>query len=292
MQRAVAAAGGWWSSHERDPDVAALVSECRRRGVRALELWGPDDIGFLGELGQLEFLNLSGMAHPDLTGVNGLARLRGLWVDAYTGTLDTTTLPALEWLSVTEAAPGQLEPLFTVGHPRLHHLTVGKYRGTDLAPVTSLPLVHLAVSDSRSLTGMFGDTGIDTLRAIEVAYCPKLPTLEGVGGVAAVESVSIEACNRIDDLSPLLGLSTLRSVTLEQRTTPDLSVLATHPTLEHLLVIGTGLKGYAEALLSAPALRSLGLGRDRWARIDGEMRHLGPDEPNPHEDERLALLRL
>jgi len=238
-------------------------------GVRALEVQGKD-LAFLEGL-PLEFLTLN-VTDPHIDPVNSLRSLRGLYVDTWHGELDFEALPNLEWFGVTEVDPERLDALAEHGHPRLRHISIGRYRWGDLRPLERLPeLVSLTITDSWYLAGVRGVEALPKLRAVEFALCYRLASLAGLEDAAGLECVDLHSCNKLEGLAPVARLGGLRLLQLELREPPSLTPFSGHPTLEFVWLVGG--KPLADEIDALRAVRSLVMivsARGVWVRTDGE----------------------
>jgi hypothetical protein len=249
-----------------EADPALVRRAVLEDGIRALEVQARD-LDFLTQL-PLEFLSLN-VALPRIEPVNSLGRLRGLVLDAWTGDLDFTALPDLEWFGATKVERGQLDGLFEQGHERLHHLGIGKYRETDLSPLSDLTaLTHLSVGDSRALARVTGIDALPRLRHFDVYSCRALATLSGIEAATSLQHVELSRCNGIDRLEDVAALPDLRSLHIEMDRPPPLAALVGHPTLEYVWVVSARKPAAEEVsrLLENPPLRFLAAARAVWMR--------------------------
>jgi hypothetical protein len=284
-----------------DPDASpeALRAAIVARGVRALDVPARvTDLSFLEGL-DLEFL-MVGATDVDVAPLHTCPSLRSLGLDSWTGVLDPTRLPRLEWLSVTEVEPGQLDQLTGPGHTRLHHLSVGQYREPDLAPLATLPrLVHLEIVDSRSLTSLAGASELPALRKLDLVACPALEALDGLQDASVLTSLSLDSCRGIDDLAVVADLPRLRALKLDLRSPPPLAPLSGHPGLEYVWLIG-GRRPAPEllALLDNPAAVLVQSSRALWMRTDEGWEHvtniyaMSPEQEERYERLQTALWEL
>lgn len=215
---------------------------------------------------------------PRIEPVATLARLRSLAAGAWQGALDFGALPALEWLGVAEPERGQLDPLFSGGHPGLRHLSVARWKEDDLGALARIPrLTHLDLSHARRFASLDGIANLPELRVLELETCSTLASLDGIEEARRLEHVGVARCNRVDDIAPLARLPALRAVQIELRKPPSLMPLVDHPTLEFVWLVGGRRPGEEyDALRANPSLVVLQTGRSVWLRPAGEWLHL-PD---------------
>lgn len=271
---AIEAAGGMFVvTAETNPDQARAQIESGQ--VRALEVHpSVGDLTFLADT-PLEFLHAA-VTDADVATVNTLTSLRSLALDSWTGELDLSALPRLEWLAVTEIDPGQQEQLTRRGHAGLHHLSVGKYREANLRTLAAFPeLAHLEVVDSRTLESLAGIEGLPSLRKIDLASCRALGTLDALADAGGIQHVGLERCNKIEDLGPVAAAPGLRSFKVDMRKPPGLTPFAGHDVLEFAWIIG-GKRPAEEltALLGNPSMRLLESSREMWLRADADWEHV------------------
>jgi hypothetical protein len=224
-----------------------------------------------------------------------MASLRGLVVDSWTGDLDFSSLPNLEWFHITEADPGQLDSLFA-GHARVHHVAIGKYAERDLRALANLTaLVRLELFNTRRLVSLDGAEKLaEQLRSLDLAICPKLKSLEGIGGASGLEYVGLTSCNKIEDLTPICGLDGLVALDIEMRKPPPLIPLASHPNLRFVSVIGGSRpRAEVENLLDAPSLEMVSVRRSVWLRTNGEWAMFDAYDSGMYEEQyaRLEAIR-
>lgn len=286
---AIEAVGGLYIAAE-DGDRDQFRRAVLDGEVRAIEVQ-TRDLSWLVGL-PLDFLVLNVPA-PDIAPVGTLPTLRGLTLDSWHGDLDFAQLPNLEWFSVVELGPGQLDGLYRLGHSTVSTLSIGRYRESDVTALAGLGrLKSLTIVDSRALTSLEGIEALTNLRVLDLSICPQLSGLNAIHGAAALQAVTLETCNRVSDLHPLALLPDLRVVQIEMRTLPGMGPLAGHPSLEFVWLIGgRPTPEDVEALLADSQLKMVNAGREVWMRRNNGWTHV-PDlyAMAPPDDEHHTRL--
>ncbi|MGH2445136.1 MAG: hypothetical protein ACRDGD_03760 [Candidatus Limnocylindria bacterium] len=256
--------GLWWA---RPPvDRSRLVSESRRRGVRALELH-ESDIGLVRELPELEFLSLIDLEDPEP--LYALPNLRGLSISGtWQGRIDFRQLPRLESFGVVECPRPEcgLETLYE-GHLRLRRLDMGHYRHADLRPLARLRLDRLSIGYARILTSLDGaDALAKTVTGLALFNCPKLASLDGVEALTRLEALSVERLRQITTLDFVRRLPRLRHLDVfDLENVETLSPIADHPSLE-FVAFGRIRDLDLDPLTRLPRLKMILTGSYRWNR--------------------------
>jgi hypothetical protein len=240
----------------------AMLDEASRRGIRALEVDRVDQ-ALLDAVPDLEFLMDSGVSPGSL--IERLTRLRFLGLDTWDGPLDLRQLRRLEWLAVGECEAGQLDSL-TDGHPSLRHLTVGKYRSADLAPLGRLQLERLSMGNSRGLTSLANAGSLtETLIGLELWMLPALASLDGIEAFTGLQALTLSSVRHVTVLDWVHRLPRLRVLDVsELKTVESLSPLAGHPSLESVEV-GRTKDMDLTPLRAVPKLRLYRVPPGRWA---------------------------
>lgn len=238
LQRAMDEAGGLWaipSTMDRWDLVRqrpAMLEEARRRGVKALDADEVDE-SLVRALPDLEFLRDDGVSPGHL--IERLGRLRSLGLATWAGELDLRRLSRLEWLAIGESEPGQLDSLAD-GHPSLRHLTIGRYRATDLAPLGHLELERLSLGNSRRLVSLAEPGRLArTLVGLELWMLPALASLDGIEAFTNLQALTLSLVRGVTTLEWVRRLPKLRQLDIaELKNVESLAPLADHPSLEWL----------------------------------------------------------
>lgn len=287
--RALLEVGGEWIA---DPwaEPSEVIAEARARGVRALKTPGKD-IAFVRQLPELEFLSLGDCG--DVSPALELSRLRGFQAASWDGTIDANAWPMLERFAAGEPPRdgGGVETAYS--HPRLRSLGLGRFLGTDLAPITAprLEELNLAASRLESLSGI--EQHADTLELLSLDSVPKLASLRGVEALARLEVLAIEGARLVTTLEDAAKAPALRLLDIfDQKGIESLAPLAGHPTLEFVTFQRTGDMSL-DALFEIPNLRMvLGPPRSRWNRDIHDlpfMHDIPEEDPRQVEYTRLRL---
>lgn len=291
--RAMAEAGGLWAvphwiqRWDLIRQRPNMLEEARRRGVRALEVDRVDE-AVLDAVPDLEFLRDSGVSPGHL--IQRFKRLRLLGLDTWEGELDLRQLPELEWLFIGECEPGQLDSLAD-GHPKLRHLTVGKYPAADLAPLSRLRLERLSLGNSRRLASLANPGGLaDTLIGLELWMLPALASLDGIEAFGRLEALTLSSLRQMTSLEPLPHLPRLRLLDfLELKQVDSLAPLTGHPSLEWVLA-GRTADLDLSPLRTLPRLRFYKTQPARWTGdVSGVREGVGLNWKHPEYAEMLAV---
>lgn len=263
LREAEEAVGGRWTiPNQRQPDE--IVAECRALGVRSISIGRADELEFLRQLADLEFLYL-GDAGP-VTALGSLRKLRSLSIVSWKGELDVGAFPELEWLGIGEAPPATLASL-RGGHPNLRSLGVGGYPHPDLRPLGALHLERLTMGGSRKLVSLAGiEAHGASLRRLELDRCPNLESLGGIEALDHLEYLELSNLPRITRLDWVHSLPKLRFLNVfDLKNVESLAPLARHPTLEF---VGFGrIKDLdLDPLTEIPNLKLFNTGFYRWNR--------------------------
>lgn len=281
-RRAMRDAGGLWvASGAADP--AAIVAEVKQRGIRALEVH-QRDLSYLAELPDLEFLAVR--SDPvDVTAIGAMSRLRFLsFSGTWGGRLDFGAFPRLEWFNVVECPRdgGGLETLLR-GHDRLYELALGRYPWSDLVPLGNLDIRRLLIWDTRSLTSLRGGEALAaTLRALDLAVCPRLASLDGIDALVDLEVLILDRVRSVTTLDWVARLPRLKYLDVQElKDVQSLGPLAGHPALE-FVAFGRVRDLNLDPLAEIPNLKVFNTGTYRWNRDLHQFPYLhdvGPSSP-------------
>lgn len=220
----------------------------------------------------IEFLSVVSVSLEAET-LAALPRLRSLSIDGWSGDLDLTALPELRWLSITDIDRTRAASL-RISHDGIRHLTLGRYRSTDLADLAGFAnLVSLTLTRApiESLTGI---EAFPELRALDLEQCRRLSHLGGIEAASRLQSVVLTGCTQLDELTGLTPLSDLGAVQVEMPQAPPLEPLVGHTSLEFLwLIRGSRPRDELEALLASPRMRMLNVNRETWMRSGERWTH-------------------
>lgn len=145
--------------------------------------------------------------------------------------------------------------------PRLKDLTLRSWSKPDCADIARLPRLERLDLRQGPLASLGGLENCAGLRALELAYLPKLADIASIGRLQGLEEVRIENCPSIQDFSPLTALPNLRRLHLDKVAArfADLAWLRAMPHLEKICLSREVLDIDWEILFNHPGLRSVAL---------------------------------
>jgi hypothetical protein len=243
--------------------------------VRRLEVVFGDDLDFLAEIDDVEWLHVNNLGLRQCDGIQQLRRVHTLELGAYcTSRLDFAALPALRRL-YTERVPGWETAAHCVA---LEHFHMQRYPETDLARLASLTnLRSLRLGDSRTLRSLDGIESMQrlerlslgalavrdisalrplssTLTHLEIDGCRGITEIGPIGALVNLRSLAVTDCGDIDSLTPIRSLVKLDAVWLWGSTRirdGDLSVLKELPLLTQTSFMDR--RGYSHTLAEVEA---------------------------------------
>lgn len=145
----------------------------------------------------------------------------------------------------------------------LRQLRAWKFRpeSRDLASIARATRLEWLQLVQTSIESLYGVGQLEDLRYLEVAYAPKLTTLDALGAARSeVRELKLERANRIESYEPLSAVPFLRRVQLIGcAPMPDLQWTQGMDRLDFLSFVDTNvLSGDLTPLLDLPALRNVG----------------------------------
>ena len=162
-----------------------------------------------------------------------LARLalRRLKLSSLDALAHSTWLVALALSSCWRIA--DLAPLTTCA--RLAHLTLHRYRGTELPACPAM--VSLTIAEADELSSLWGLSACPNLKRLELGVCHSVRDLSPLADCAALAEVELDRCTGVRNLAPLSACSNLCTLTLSRcPSVRDVSVLAVCVSLQSLTV--------------------------------------------------------
>lgn len=178
------------------------------------------DMNMLKFFPNIEFLTVPPDAE-NLHALYNLKKLKGIEIFARCfDDLDLTKFENLEYLLVQE----QPQNIHQLEHcKKLKHLKCSQWDSTD-------------VSDLKSIC---------TLKSLELEFCGKLQSLNGIGNLTILEKVSIIYCSKLRQIEELKGVKdSLKRLILEDcNKIEDLSTIALLCNLEFLLLSSFQTRG-------------------------------------------------
>lgn len=270
-----------------DHSYSAAVDSCRRLNVRALRVqhvpiepfteW--KDVSWVGELAdQLEVLRINTFDPKGVETWPVFPKLRSLIIADWKGRLDFGKFPALESLSICPA-----DGFDTIRDlPKLKHLALSEYKGSDLSWLEPLELKSLEVVDCRRLESLDGIGSQRSLEYLEVGLCPKLTDISALEGLDGLKLLRIEDCNRLEDISVVQSLTGLRYLSLsDNKGIGSVATLADLKELEVVLLVGSVANLDLDPLLGLDSLRYVGFPYGRhFKKWRGEL----PENEDAWED--------
>lgn len=186
--------------------------EIRRQGVRRLVIRGfvGDDLDFLGELPELESLDVDDLHVKNVSGISRQPHLRRLTVDAYyTAPVDLSGLPELEEVHLEWGRGAES----LIGSPRLQRLSLNHYPGRDLLDLGGdLGSVReFRIAGAGRLESLAGIERLHSLQGLRLLALRRLSTLDGIESLAStLTDLELDTCRRVHDLRPIGSLMCLK----------------------------------------------------------------------------------
>lgn len=244
-------------------EFARAVATCSMT-YSGLRTEGVDDLAFVKDFPSLRYLEIADPAPADLRPLESLSNLRGLMIESPPCGLDFACFPELEvftgaWHSENRGLSAARE---------LRRLHIGKYvtKTRDfsaLAGSIRLEELHLTQTPIQSLDGL---ETLEDLRYLELAYAPKLRSLEAFARCGdSLRELSLQKLPTIASYQPLAALSRLRRLKVSScAPMPDLKWTEPLRQLDFFTFVETNvIDGDMTPLLRLPALRIVGTGQKR-----------------------------
>ena len=226
---------------------------------RGLRVSGIADLAFLEEFPQLLYLEVLDQKRVDTSGLARLANLRGLRLESPAAGIDFGWFPELEvfvgdWHADNRNLPAARE---------LRQLRVWRFNPlsaslADLAHATRLEWLTIAQTN---VTEFAGIETLEDLRYLEIAYAPKLRSLDALAANASgIRELSLEKAKSIEAYEPIAAIPSLRRLKFSD-CAPMADLKWTRPLrkLDFFSFVGTNVEdGDLMPLLELPSLQYAG----------------------------------
>ncbi|NJS37302.1 MAG: leucine-rich repeat domain-containing protein [Brachymonas sp.] len=229
-------------------------------GIRSIAVvkgvhYHAEDINGLLELPHFKELSLGGEA-MDISVVTQLHFLEKLSIgdDVVRIGCDVSGLTKLRELDITIS---KHQSLPSAELPKLTKLRMWNFREKNLKQLKFMPaLQELLLHEARNLESLGGIEHCKQLKRIDIAFCPKLLSIEALSKLNHLEYLEFESAKKIKDLTPVFDISSLITLIAINLSTVD-SILGIKnlKNLKHLTWRGIEI---LDGNLT-PLLESLGL---------------------------------
>lgn len=224
-------------------------------------LWisGIADLSFLAEFPDLLYLHIDDGPRINIQHLNPLRNLRGLRLDAPAAGIDFSWFPELELF----VGDWHADHSNFVRCRELRTLYISQFKprsGTfaELSRLTRLETLQLIRTSIASLDGI---ETLEDLRYLEIAYAPKLVSLDAFStGTSDIRELTLKNARKIASYLPLVSITHLRRLKLTSSAPmPDLRWIHGMNRLDQLSLVETNVvDGNLAPLLDLPALRYAG----------------------------------
>ncbi|MBN2021847.1 MAG: hypothetical protein JW809_03560 [Pirellulales bacterium] len=239
------------------------LAEFRRVGelgpYSGLWISGVSDLGFLDEFPLLLYLEIVNQKGVDVRSLASLGNLRGLRIESPGSGIDFSWFPELEvFQGDWHIDNGNLQESRELRKLEIWHFNPRSSDLSDLAHITRLELLRLTQTNINSLVG--AET-LEDLRYFDVAYAPKLETLEVLAsGALGIRELGIEKAKRVASYKPISSLKRLRRLMLSScAPMPNLKWMSGLNHLDFFSFVETTVEdGDLSPLLDLPELRYVG----------------------------------
>jgi hypothetical protein len=204
-------------------------------------------------------LDVTNVDQVDIRPLAGLRNLRGLRVESSGAGIDFAWFPQLEifagdWHS-DHRNLAYCRELRTL---RIRRFKPGSKDLSDFVHVTRLETLEVVQTDIGSVDGV---EDLEDLRYLDIAYAPKLTSLDALGGgKSEIRELMLENAKSIPSYRPLASMRRLRRLRLSDcAPMPNLKWTAGMNRLDFLAFVNTNVEnGDLSPLLELPALRYVG----------------------------------
>ena len=239
------------------------IAELRRVGTfgpySGLKISSIADLNFLKEFSDIRYLEVVDQKRIDTQQLDSLYNLRGLRIETPGAGIDFSWFPKLEIFFGDWHADNR--NLVHCHELRTLKIWQFKPRSTDLSDLADAPRLEsldIVKSDIASLAGI---EALEDLRFVEIAYAPKLTSLDALTGTdCGIREIGLETVKNVASYQPLASLPYLRRLRLFKcAPMPDLKWTAGMNRLDQFSFVETNVEdGDLSPLLDLPKLRYVG----------------------------------
>jgi len=238
------------------------LAEFRRVGTYGpyggLRIQGIADLSFLEEFPNLLYLEVLDQKKVNTRPLDGMENLRGLRINTPGAGLDFACFPHLEvFVGDWHQDNRNLHEAYELRQLRAWQFKTSSQDLSDLSGCTRLEWLQLVQTNVASLSGV---ESLEDLRYLEIAYAPKLTSLEAFrAGRSSVRELSFEKSKNITSYEPLAAIPKLRRLKLSScAPAPNLRWIAGMKSLDFFTFAGTDIvDGDLSPLLKLPILRDV-----------------------------------
>jgi hypothetical protein len=240
---------------------------------RGFTIAGLSDLGFLKDFPDLLFLEIDGHKQRiNPRHLDGLANLRGLKISTPIGGVDFSCFPELE------AFWGDWHP-DNRGIARcneLRRLNISHYNppSRDLAEFAGLIRLEDLGIVQTNLASLAGIEAMEDVRYLQIAYAPKLASLDALADHDSIREIEFETVKQIQSYAPLAKIRRLRRLLLSKcAPMPNLQWMAGMKHLDFFTFVETNvIDGNLSVLLQLPRLCVVGtLDKKHYSHTSDEL---------------------
>lgn len=243
------------------PENQTKALEAFRKGSNfsGLRVSGIAELKFLTDFPDLRYLEVVNQERVDTRPLDGLSNLRGLRLETPGTGVDFSCFPHLEvFVGEWHSDNSNVHRCDELRQLRVWQFKPKSLDLSDLANTTRLEWLDLTQTGIVSLAGL---EALPDLRYCEIAYAPKLESLEALrSDQIEVRELSFEKAKKISSYEPIAAVSRLRRLRLSDCSSmPDLKWTKGMCYLDFFSFVETNVEdGDLSPLLKLPKLRYVG----------------------------------
>jgi protein phosphatase 1 regulatory subunit 7 len=262
-QRSFRAAYCEWLLNVTPRNKTKALAAFRKQGAfgpyDGLRVFGIADLSFLRDFPDLLYLEVIGRGSVNTRFLDGLRNLRGLRLESPGAGVDFACFPELEvFVGDWHVDNRNLERCCELRQLRAWHFHARSHDLSDLANIVRLEWLALVQTNITSLSGL---ETLEDLRYFEVAYAPRLASLEALAaGRIGIRELDLQKAKKIGSYRPIASINHLRRLRITGcAPMPNLKWSAGLNQLDFFSFVDTNVEdGDLSPLLKLPKLQYVG----------------------------------
>lgn len=258
-QRAYRAASCGFMVHVTPQNQSEALRAYVEGDYSGIHLSGVSDLSFLKDFPSLRYIEIADQKDVNTRPLDGLTNLRGLRLDTPGTGIDFSCFPHLEvFVGDWHGDNCNVHMSRELRQLRAWHFKPKSGNLEDIANTTRLEWLALTQTSITSLEGL---ETLDDLRYLELAYAPKLESIEVFEeNDLEIREIELQNAKRIATYEPLASFRRLRRLKISNcAPMPDLKWTNGMSNLDFLSFVETNVEdGDLLPLLKLPALRYVG----------------------------------
>ena len=241
---------------------AKMLAKFKREGTHGkysgLRISGISDLSFLEEFPGLLYLEVVDQKQIDTRPLSCLNNLRGLRLESPATEIDFGWFPELEVF----VGDWHIDNCNLHLNRELRQLRIWQYKPrsadlSDLSRFTRLETLHLTQTSISTLAGI---ESLKDLRYVNIAYAPKLQSLETLTAESGIRELSLQNVKQIEAYAPIAAIPYLRRLKISScAEMPDLKWTRSMKHLDFISFVETNVAdGDLSPLLELPLLEYVG----------------------------------